>query len=198
MRGGVDAAYVRQLAERLELDLGLKVRSYSTGNRRKLGLVIALMHKPDLLILDEPTGGLDPLMQQIFNEMMREVRAEGRTVFLSSHVLSEVQAICDRVGILRQGQLKAVERVDDLTHAEFRYVTLKVREPAQLNGRLAGLDGVSEVSVEGDAISLRLAGDFDPLVRAMQDSYVVDIQVREPSLEEIFLAYYGNAQKAGQ
>lgn len=195
VRGGVDMAYVRQLADRLQLDLSIKVRSYSSGNRRKLGLMIALMNKPDLLILDEPTGGLDPLMQQIFNDMMREIKAEGRTVFLSSHVLSEVQAICDRVGILGQGQLKAVERVADLTHAEFRYVTLQVRDPVGLNGRISGLEGVSDVSLDGDAIKLRLSGDFDPLLRAMQDSYIVDLRVSEPSLEDIFLAYYSNSQQ---
>ncbi|MBZ0276847.1 MAG: ABC transporter ATP-binding protein, partial [Anaerolineae bacterium] len=104
--------YAQELGEMLDLDFTKKVRAYSSGNRRKLGLVVSMMHKPDLLILDEPTGGLDPLLQQTFNQMMRDVRSEGRTVFLSSHVLGEVQAICDRVGILRNGELKAVERVD--------------------------------------------------------------------------------------
>lgn len=192
VRGGIDAAYLHQLVERLQLDLSLKVRSYSSGNRRKLGLLIAMMNQPDLLILDEPTNGLDPLMQQVFYEMMRDVRSQGRTVFLSSHVLSEVQTICDRVGILRQGQLKAVERITDLTHAEFRYITLQVREPARLDGRLGALPGASDVRQEGDSLSLRLRGDFDPLLRAVQDCYVVDLRVREPSLEEIFLAYYGD------
>ncbi|MBZ0302322.1 MAG: ABC transporter ATP-binding protein, partial [Anaerolineae bacterium] len=135
VRGGVNLNTVRQLAERLQLDLKIKVRSYSSGNRRKLGLVLALMNEPELLILDEPTGGLDPLVQQTFNELMREIKREGRTVFLSSHVLSEVQAICDRVGILRNGQLKAVERVSDLTHTNFRWVTLRLRDAAQLDSR---------------------------------------------------------------
>jgi ABC-2 type transport system ATP-binding protein len=192
VRGGVDAAYVRQLSERLELDLSLKVRSYSTGNRRKLGLVLALMNKAELLILDEPTAGLDPLMQQIFNELMREVRNEGRTVFLSSHVLSEVQAICDRVGILRTGDLKTVERVSDLTHADFRWVTLELRDGVQLATKLEALAGVSQVSSEDGKLKLRLTGDFDPLLRALGDAYVVDLRVHEPSLEEIFLAFYGN------
>ena len=125
VRGGVDEAYLRQLCERLQLDLGIKVRNYSSGNRRKLGLVLALMNKPDLLILDEPTGGLDPLMQQIFNEIMHETRAEGRSVFLSSHLLAEVQAICDRVGILRQGKLITVEQVSRLTQVGFRWVSMQ-------------------------------------------------------------------------
>lgn len=193
VRGGVDAAYVRQLTDRLQLDLSLKVRSYSSGNKRKLGLVIALMNKPDLLILDEPTGGLDPLMQQIFNEMMLEVQKEGRTVFLSSHILSEVQAICDRVGILRNGELKAVETVTNLTHANFRWVTLRLHEkvaPAQF----ASVPGVSEVSALDGGLKLRLSGDFDPLLRALNPYYVETMEVAEPSLEEIFLTYYGNGR----
>jgi ABC-2 type transport system ATP-binding protein len=150
------------------------------------------MNRPDVLILDEPTGGLDPLMQQIFNELVREVKREGRTVFLSSHVLSEVQTICDRVGILRNGQLKAVERITDLTRAEFSWVTLRVREIGTLVQRLPQVSGVSDVTVEDSTVRLRLAGDFDPLLRALNDSYVIDIRVQDPSLEEIFLAFYGN------
>ncbi len=192
VRGGVDEAYLRQLCERLQLDLAIKVRNYSSGNRRKLGLVLALMNKPDLLILDEPTGGLDPLMQQIFNEIMHETRAEGRSVFLSSHLLAEVQAICDRVGILRQGKLITVEQVSRLTQVGFRWVSLQVREIGALPGRLEALDGVSDVSVEDSSVRLRLSGDFDPLLRALQACYVEELHVHEPSLEEIFLAYYGN------
>ncbi len=192
VRGGVDEAYLRQLCERLQLDLGIKVRNYSSGNRRKLGLVLALMNKPDLLILDEPTGGLDPLMQQIFNEIMRETRAGGRSVFLSSHLLAEVQAICDRVGILRQGKLITVEQVSRLTQVGFRWVSLQVREVGALPGRLDAIDGVSDVSVEDNSLRLRLSGDFDPLLRALQECYVEELHVHEPSLEEIFLAYYGD------
>ena len=190
IRGGVDNAYTRQLAERLELDMSLRVKAYSTGNKRKLGLVLALMNRPPLLLLDEPTSGLDPLMQQVFNQMMREVRDEGRTVFLSSHVLSEVQAICDRVGILRGGELKAVERVDSLTQAKFRWVTLRFNEP--VSPRLVeGLPGVSEISAFNNTLRFQLNGDFDPLLRAISGQYVVDIRIEEPSLEEIFLAFYG-------
>ncbi|MEO8611687.1 MAG: ABC transporter ATP-binding protein [Chloroflexota bacterium] len=191
IRGGVNKPYVKQLTERLGLDTSIRFRSYSTGNKRKLGLVLALMNQPDLLILDEPSSGLDPLMQQTFNEMMLEAQKEGRTVFLSSHILSEVQAICDRVGILRGGQLKAVERVSDITHTDFRWVTLRLREkiaPTQL----AGIQGVSDVSQTEDGLRLRLIGDFDPLLRRISDYYVQDIQVQEPSLEEIFLTFYDN------
>ena len=191
VRGTLDMAYVNELAERFLLDLSKKVRDYSSGNRRKLGLVISLMHKPELLILDEPTGGLDPLMQQIFYELAREARDEGRTVFMSSHILSEVQAICDRVGILREGYLKAVESVSDLTHTEFRYVTLQFRETVAAS-RLDDVPGVSQVESNGNSLKLRLAGDFDPVLRAVNDHYIVDGQTRDPSLEEIFLTFYGN------
>ncbi len=191
VRGRNDLPYARQLSERLSLDMGIRVRCYSSGNRRKLGLVIALMHKPDLLILDEPTNGLDPLIQQIFHDLMRETRAEGRSVFLSSHILSEVQAICDRVGILRGGQLQAVETVSALRSADFRWVTLRLREP--VSPRLFdGLPGVSDVIQSSDGIRLRLVGDFDPLLRAVESAYILDIRTEEPSLEEIFLTYYGS------
>lgn len=192
LRGGVDMTYVNRLAEQLEFDTSLRVKNYSTGNKRKLGLILAMMNQPQLLILDEPTSGLDPLMQQTFNQLMREVRNEGRTVFLSSHVLSEVQAICDRVGILRNGQLKAVERVTDLTHAKFRWVTLRFKETVPAVSDLAALDGISDITQENHSLRLRLTGDFDPLLHALQPYYVTDIRVEEPTLEEIFLAFYGN------
>lgn len=190
VRGGVDAKFLNELVERLDLDLSLRTRDYSTGNKRKLGLVLALMHQPDLLILDEPTSGLDPLMQQIFNELMREWRDAGRTVFLSSHVLSEVQAICDRVGILRGGQLKAVETVSKLTRADFRWVTLRFRDSTASAVELANVSGVDNITADGNTLRLSLSGDFDPLLRAVQSHYVADIQVQEPTLEEIFLAFY--------
>lgn len=190
VRGDVNKRFLNELVERLDLDLSLRTRDYSTGNKRKLGLVLALMHKPDLLILDEPTSGLDPLMQQIFNELMREWREAGRTVFLSSHVLSEVQAICDRVGILRGGQLKAVETVAKLTHADFRWVTMQFRDGAASAAELANVSGVDNITTNGNALRFSLSGDFDPLLRALQNHYIVDLQVQEPTLEEIFLAFY--------
>jgi ABC-2 type transport system ATP-binding protein len=192
VRGGVDMAYVRDLADRLQLDLSKKIRAHSTGNRRKLGLILAMMHKPELLILDEPTSGLDPLMQQIFNQMMREAQKAGRTIFLSSHVLSEVQAICDRVAILRDGQLQAVETVDRLTRVDFRWITLRLREPAA-DLHLDSVGGVSQVEIDGNAVRLQLSGDFDPLLRALSGHYVENIHIQEPTLEDIFLTYYSGA-----
>lgn len=189
-----------ELADRLKLDVSKKVRDYSSGNKRKLGLVLAMMHSPDLLILDEPTGGLDPLVQQTFHEMMSEYRDKGRTVFLSSHVLSEVQAICDRVGILRDGELKAVESVERLTHVEFHWVEVKFREaiPARLLDELADMAAVSDVSMNGASVRLRLAGDFDPLIRRISGGYIENMRVEEPSLEEIFLAFYSGGKEDGR
>ena len=190
LRGGVDMNYVNQLAEQLQFDMGKKVREYSTGNKRKLGLILALMNKPELLILDEPTSGLDPLMQQTFNHLMLEHKNAGGTVFLSSHVLSEVQAICDRVGILRGGELKAVESIEKLTHVEFRWLTIQFRDGVPNKQLFTTLSGVSDVEVNGKTAKMRLMGDIDPLLRAINDHYIVDLRAKDPSLEDIFLAFY--------
>ena len=195
LRGHLDMKFVQSLAERLEFDMSQKVRSYSSGNKRKLGLILALMNKPALLILDEPTSGLDPLMQQIFLQLMREVRHDGRTVFLSSHILNEVQEICDRVGILRSGQLKEVKTVSDLTHTDFRWVTMQFREAPPVD-KLTAVPGATGMTVTGNQVKLRLTGDFDPLIRASAGQYIVDVEVQEPTLEEIFLTYYGDTPTA--
>ncbi len=186
-----------ELAERLKLDTSKRVRDLSSGNKRKLGLVLAMMHVPDLLILDEPTGGLDPLVQQTFHEMMNEYRDKGKTVFLSSHVLSEVQAICDRVGILRDGDLKAVESVERLTNVEFHWVEVQFRDqvPVEVPQQLGGLPTVSQLSTNGNRLRLRLVGDIDPLLRVVSSGYVEMLHVEEPSLEEIFLAFYSGAEE---
>lgn len=191
LRGGLDARFVGELQQRLEFDPGKKIREYSSGNKRKLGLILALMHKPELLILDEPTSGLDPLVQQTFLQLMREARAAGQTVFLSSHMLSEVQAICDRVGILRAGKLEEVKRVSDLMNQDYRVVTLRLREPAS-NGLFSSLPSVTGLEVNGHQATFRLQGDFNPLLDALRGVYIEDIGVAEPSLEDIFLTYYGD------
>jgi len=191
VRGMNDWRYADQLIDRLKFDPSLRVRSYSTGNKRKLGLVLALMHKPDLLILDEPSSGLDPLMQQTFNELMLETKADGRTVFLSSHVLSEVQAICDRAAILNGGQLKTVSTVEALTRSNVRLVTLKLKGGGGA-AMLQAVPGVSDLQEADGHVTLRLSGDFDPLLKALAAAYVEDMHVEEPSLEDIFLGFYGN------
>ncbi len=183
-----------KLAERLGLDLGKRVRDFSTGNKRKLGLVIALMHKPELLILDEPTNGLDPLMQQAFNQIMLEIKAEGRTVFLSSHILSEVQAICERVAIIRDGQLKAVERVEKLMHVGFRKVSLTLKDSVSSAWieRVRQTEGVSNMVVDTNRLELRKTGEFGALLQVLAEAPIQDLLVTEPTLEEIFLTFYGN------
>jgi len=186
-----------ELAERLDLDTSKRVRDLSSGNKRKLGLVISMMHSPELLILDEPTGGLDPLVQQTFHEMMEEYRAKGKTVFLSSHVLSEVQAICDRVGILRDGEVKAVESVDKITTVDFHWVDVVFRDslPAGLPQQLERISTITDVSTNGARVRMRMVGDFDPLLRAISNGYVEMLHIEEPSLEEIFLAFYSGDEE---
>jgi ABC-2 type transport system ATP-binding protein len=191
LRPGCDWGYANQLAERLHLDLAVRTRDYSTGNRRKLGLIQALMHRPALLILDEPTSGLDPLMQHTFYELMREIRSDGRTVFLSSHVLSEVEAICDRVGILRDGRLQAVERISDLTRVHYRWVTL-YSDLAFDRSIWSALPGVSDVALVAGGIRMRAAGSIDPIVKQAAQITVQDMRIEEPGLEDIFLTYYGD------
>lgn len=191
LRGMKDVRYAHELGERLEFDFSKRIKSFSTGNKRKLGLILALMHKPELLILDEPSSGLDPLMQQTFNQLMLEAQKNGQTIFISSHVLSEVQVICDRVAILRHGQLKEVARVDSLTTADYRSVMLRFREPVPANV-FEAIPGATQVSVDGKTARLNFAGTFDPLLRAIAPYYVEDLDLQVPSLEDIFLTYYGD------
>jgi ABC-2 type transport system ATP-binding protein len=195
LHGGVDQGYLNSLIERMEFDPKKRVREFSLGNKRKLSIILSMMHRPELLILDEPTNGLDPLMQQTFYQFVREAKAEGRTVFMSSHNLAEVQAICERVAILRGGKLVAVQSVHEMRNTDFQWVTIRFRESAPVS-KLANVQGVSDVQVEGDTLRLRLVGDFDPLLRAVQQHYIVDVDTQEPSLEEVFLTYYSENGKA--
>jgi len=188
LRGGVDWGHVRLLAERLELDLTRPIRTLSKGNRQKLGLLQAFMHRPELLILDEPTSGLDPLAQRTFQELVREAVREGATVFLSSHVLSKVQALCDRVGIVREGRLVAVEEVRRLQG--LRRVRMQFAEPVPEEA-FSGLPGLRDVRVEGPWLTATVLGSLDPLIKALARYEVRDLTVEEPDLEELILAYYG-------
>jgi len=190
LRGGVDAGYQQALVERLDVDPTRKFREYSKGNKQKIGLIVALQHRPDLLILDEPTSGLDPLVQQSFYEVIRETKAEGRTIFLSSHILSEVEKTCDRVAIIREGRLVKVDRVEALRDLAHHQVELRFAGavPAAAFG---ALDGVSELSTDDHTLRMRVAGSIAPLVREASKYELVDFVSREPSLEETFLAQYG-------
>lgn len=182
----------QRLAERLEYDLKHKLSGLSTGMKRKMGLIAALAPKKELLILDEPTTGLDPLMQQVFNDIMQEVRSEGRTVFLSSHNLQEVEQICDRVGIIRHGQLEAVQSIAGLTQVSFRWLTVEVEGQAAQNGFL-NINGISDVTINGNQLRMRVSGDtnIDKLVKHMANFTIKDLRFEHPTLEEVFLAYYG-------
>jgi ABC-2 type transport system ATP-binding protein len=190
LRGGVDRAYQASLVDRLDLDPSRRFREYSKGNKQKVGLVIALQHRPELLILDEPTGGLDPLIQQSFFEILREAVAAGATVFLSSHILSEVEKTCHRVAIIREGRLVRVGTVDALRDLAHHQVELRFAGEVP-TAAFAGLPGVSDVVVDDHVLRLRVTGAITPIVQAAVGYELLDFVSREPSLEETFLAQYG-------
>ncbi|MEW2377515.1 ABC transporter ATP-binding protein [Micromonospora sp. NPDC047812] len=195
LRGGVPRARIAELAARLDLDLGRRIRGLSKGNRQKVGVVQAFMHEPELLILDEPTSGLDPFLQQEFLSMVREARADGRTVFMSSHVMSEVQQTADRVGIIREGRLVTVARVEELRERAVRRVEVTFAEPV-VGAEFAALPGVSEVTVTGATLRCRLDGRADALVKAAAGHTVVGLLCEEPDLEELFFGYYSREESA--
>jgi ABC-2 type transport system ATP-binding protein len=188
LHGGADPELRAGLMERFEFDPSLRGRAYSRGNVQKLGLIAAFQTRPELMILDEPTTGLDPLMARAFRDLVQEVRSEGRTVFLSSHVLSEVEAICDRVGILRAGRLVEIGTLDDLRHLSARVVEIGFTGPAP---RLEGIDGVTVETVEDHLIRCEVHGPMAPLLVALRATDVTTMDAREASLEELFLRYYG-------
>jgi ABC-2 type transport system ATP-binding protein len=189
LRDGVPQAEIDRLAKLLEIDLSRPVRSYSHGNRQKVGLILALMHKPELVILDEPTNGLDPLIQQVFYELMEEVRRDGRTVFFSSHILPEVERLCDRVGILREGKLVAVETVAGVKQKAIRRIDFIFDGPVSAD-TFRSIPGVTEVRGTGSTLSMVVQGDLDSLIKAIARYPLRNIVTYEPNLEEFFLAFY--------
>ncbi|HEX9642957.1 MAG TPA: ABC transporter ATP-binding protein [Acidimicrobiia bacterium] len=190
LRGGVDWVYVAELADRLDADLSKKVGDLSSGNRQKVGLIQAFMNRPDVLVMDEPSSGLDPLVQREFQTMMRQVVAEGRTVFLSSHTLSEVQRVADRVGIIRHGALIALEAVADLRSRAMRRVELEFAAPVEASV-FEAVPGVRDVSVENHHVVMSFDGNMGTLLTTAAARYqVVDINTHEADLEDIFLTYY--------
>ena len=196
MRGGVDRRRVHRLAERFDLDLSRRFREYSSGNKQKLAIVVAFMHRPDLLILDEPTSGLDPMNQQEFYALLRETRDDGATVFLSSHILSEVEHVCDRVGIIRDGRLVRVAELDDLRHIRVHRVEIEFAPGTPIPEReIRTAEGVEDVKAEGDRITCTVRGSFDPLLHALRDATVTDLVSTEPSLEEVFLSYFSEPRR---
>ena len=197
LRGGVDWSYVETLADRLDADLEKKVGDLSSGNRQKVGLIQAFMNTPDVLIMDEPSSGLDPLVQREFQKMMREVAAEGRTVFLSSHTLSEVQRVANRVGIIRHGHLIAVETVADLRSKAIRTVNIFFDGPVDASA-FEGLPGVREATSQNDHVTLSFDGQMETLLKVVTERFhVLDITTHEADLEEIFLTYYRDERVNG-
>jgi len=194
LRGGVDQGYLDELIARFELDPSRRFRQYSTGNKRKLVVVQAFMHRPRLLILDEPTAGLDPINQQEFNRLVAEVKEEGSTVFLSSHILSEVEHTCDRVAIIREGELVRVGGIAELKDIKRHTVTITFAEavPASAFDGVAGVEAVE--TLEGDStLRISATGDLDSVIKEAARFPVVTIATHEPSLEDIFLRYYQEA-----
>jgi ABC-2 type transport system ATP-binding protein len=191
MRGGVDKKRVQELCDRFDLDLGRRFREYSNGNKQKLGIVLAFMHSPRLLILDEPTGGLDPLNQQEFYALVREARDAGASVFLSSHILSEVEHVCDRVGIVRSGQLVRVADLAELHSMRVHRVEIEFASASHIpETAIQKADGVGDVTADANTLTCTVRGDFQPLLAALKGAHVVNLVSREPSLEEFFLNYY--------
>lgn len=190
----VDSSYVASLAERLDLDLAPRVGTYSKGNRQKLGLLLALMHRPTVLILDEPTSGLDPLVQHRFIELLREEAARGATVFFSSHVISEVERVCERVGILRAGRLVAVEPVARLLGRSLHRLEVTFAAPPPPGA--FDLPQVTELERRNATVWLQTTGGLDQLIKALARYPVVDLHVERPGLEEIILTYYQKPTEA--
>jgi len=183
-----DASFQNHLIERLDLDPSRRIHAYSRGNKQKIGIIAAFMSKPELLMLDEPTSGLDPLMQQVVLELVREAKEEGRTVFFSSHNLPEVQAVCDRVGIIRNGELIRTDRVEDLTQQQFKRLQIRFRTfPA---ADAFTIDGVKELTRDESSVTLEIRSGFAEAMERAAGYGVEDLETLPVTLEEIFLAFY--------
>ena len=190
LHGGTDAAYRRELIERFAFDPAKRVREYSKGNRQKIQLIAAFSVRADLLVLDEPTSGLDPIMEAAFRDTVAEAKSAGQTVFLSSHILSEVEALCNRVGILRDGRL-----VEEGTLTELRHLSARVVEAtfAGVPPSIAGVEGVTAEALGEHGLRFGVRGPVGPLLDRLAGTGVVSLVSREPSLEELFLAHYDRA-----
>ncbi len=193
MHGVFDEAYKRELVDRFELDLDKKVRAYSRGNRQKVMLIAALMCRPPLLVLDEPTSGLDPLMEREFRRTVEEAKSRGQTIFLSSHILSEVEALCDRVAILRNGRLVELGSLDQMRH--LASLSVEVTFEGHVPD-LSSVPGVRAAQSQGNTVHLEVTGSIDPLLKELGQHKVRELISREPSLEELFLSLYGDEPSA--
>ncbi|MFY9812750.1 MAG: ABC transporter ATP-binding protein [Dehalococcoidales bacterium] len=193
LRGGLDWQYVKELAARFQCDLPRRIQGLSLGNKQKLGLLQAFMHKPELLILDEPTNGLDPLMQHEFYDLLAETKKEGRTIFLSSHILPEVEKVCDRVGIIRQGKLITVETIESLKSHSIRQLEIHFAAPVPAN-KFTNIPGVRDIVIRDNLLTCTVVGSLDALVKTAARFEVANIISHEPSLEDIFMTYYNGGK----
>jgi ABC-2 type transport system ATP-binding protein len=194
VHGSVDDAYRKELVERFELVPDKKIRAYSHGNRQKVLLIAAFASRADVLLLDEPTTGLDPLMEQVFRDCLRSAHDRGQTVLLSSHILSEVEAVCDRVAMLRAGRIIETGHIDTLRGL----AALRVR--AELDSAvpdISALEGVTNIVIDGQTVECDVTGSMEPLIRALAAAGVKTMTTREPSLEELFVSHYRDASAAG-
>jgi ABC-2 type transport system ATP-binding protein len=189
LRGGIDVTLVEDMAKRFDLDLSRKFRDLSRGNKQKLAIVLGFMHRPKVLFMDEPTGGLDPLLQQEFNDLVREVQRDDVTVFLSSHILSEVEHLCHRVGIIRKGRLVQVEGLNEVRALQVRQVEIDFASAPPIT-EIEAAEGVEQVVVVGNHLACTLRGRWFPILGAINGHEVLNLVSREPSLEEIFLLHY--------
>ncbi|MGE5579087.1 MAG: ATP-binding cassette domain-containing protein [Bacillota bacterium] len=180
----------KELADVLELDLDRRIETLSLGNRKKIGVIQALMHEPKLLILDEPTSGLDPLMQKRFYDLLLEENRKGVTVFFSSHVLSEVQKLCHRVAILKEGRLLRIEKIEELRGRQLLRVTATFADARAGAALVASLHGVVDPRQDGDTLRFTFSGNIDSLIKALSQVHVTALHLEEPTLEEIFMHYY--------
>lgn len=192
LRGGDRQADRDELCERFKLDQSRKFGELSRGNRQKVGLVQAYMGDPELIVLDEPSGGLDPLLQIEFQQLVRERQQRGRTQFISSHLLPEVEAVCDRVGIIREGRLVALETVSEIRARAQSKITVGVAEDEVENAAKAfsEIEGCEVTAAEGTLITLRYTGDIDPVIKAAAQFTVASLESHPPALDEVFMAYY--------
>ncbi len=195
LRPNVEEGYIKELAQRLDLDLSRPIQGYSHGMRQKLGLIQALMHRPELLILDEPTTGLDPLMQQEAHRLLKVAKESGSTIFFSSHILPEVERIADRVGIIREGSLAAVESIADLRRKDFRRVEFTFAQPVKAEE--FRLPGVLEVTQEDELLRLLVQENLDGVIKAAARYNVLDMDYHRASLEDIFMTYYRRGNDVG-
>lgn len=188
--GSMDTQYITELANRLNVELDKKTRNLSRGNKQKIGLLSALMHKPEILILDEPTSGLDPLIQATFNSIILEHKKAGRTAFISSHVLSEVEELCDRFIFIREGKIIADKTPDQLKKHAARHVSITSSSVAKLHSILNELKGVEDVNIHESTVSFLFSGDINQLLREISKLKILSLEIHEADLEQVFMNYY--------